>query len=505
MDLPKPDLDDLRDVGDDVTPGSSQANTPLACSRPEDDDDEGSTVDEEEEAEAADNAEEGDTVLDEASEDSLAQIAQVSGELATPGGPNHRKYADEEPDDPAWKKHKKHVFIFSNAGKPIYSRYGDENSLAGFCGVLQALISFVEGNDDTIRAVIAGDHTFVFVQKGVINLACVSRTGEPASQLAQQLNYMYSQILSILTGGVLKIFEKRAQFDLRSLLGGSERFLDRLMSWMDHDYSLTLNSIHCLRLNVQHRNLIGSILHSCRTSNLLYAILIARHQLVNLLRPRKHLLHPSDLHLVLNFVNTCTAFRTSETWTPICLPRFNDKGFLHAYVCYIATDICLVLISPKVEDFYQLSECRNSIVQRFKSGGENNIFAVLEHALKEQFHSVGDIGAPGLLHFVYKSLGTSQIICPKMEPPYVGRKEQKRLFRVYQYVHKRASQSSNKVFMHSTGKELVLAWMTGGFKLYATFGPLVALPSAIRGCNTLLSWIKQEENSIFVLDSPVFG
>lgn len=92
-----------------------------------------------------------------------------------------------------------------------------------------------------------------------------------------------------------------------------------------------------------------------------------------------------------------------------------------------------------------------------------------------------------------------------MEAPYVGRKEQKRLFRVYQYVHKRASQSSNKVFMHSTGKELVLAWMTGGFKLYATFGPLVPLPSAIRGCNTLLSWIKQEENSIFVLDSPVFG
>lgn len=71
------------------------------------------------------------------------------------------------------------------------------------------------------RSVIAGDHTFVFVQKGVINLACVSRTREPASQLAQQLNYMYSQILSILTGGVLKIFEKRAQFDLRSLLGGS--------------------------------------------------------------------------------------------------------------------------------------------------------------------------------------------------------------------------------------------------------------------------------------------
>jgi hypothetical protein len=99
----------------------------------------GGAVDEGEAELAEVNGEADDTVLDEASEDSLAQIAQVSGELATPGGPNHRKYAEEgtslapawpappltrttEPDDPKWKKHKKHVFIFSNAGKPIYSR-----------------------------------------------------------------------------------------------------------------------------------------------------------------------------------------------------------------------------------------------------------------------------------------------------------------------------------------------------------------------------------------------
>jgi hypothetical protein len=37
-----------------------------------------------------------------------------------------------------------------------------------------------------------------------------------------------------------------------------------------------------------------------------------------------------------------------------------------------------------------------------------------------------EVGIPGLLHFVYKSLGTSQITCPKLGPPYTDRHEKKR-------------------------------------------------------------------------------
>ncbi|KAJ6835746.1 hypothetical protein M6B38_330830 [Iris pallida] len=43
-----------------------------------------------------------------------------------------------------WRKRKKHFFVLSHSGKPIYSRYGDEHKLAGFSATLQAIISFVE-------------------------------------------------------------------------------------------------------------------------------------------------------------------------------------------------------------------------------------------------------------------------------------------------------------------------------------------------------------------------
>jgi vacuolar fusion protein MON1 len=60
-------------------------------------------------------------------------------------------FSPSEPHHENWPKHKKHVFILSSAGKPIYSRYGDESSLAGFVGVLQAIVSFIADDDDTIR------------------------------------------------------------------------------------------------------------------------------------------------------------------------------------------------------------------------------------------------------------------------------------------------------------------------------------------------------------------
>ena len=52
--------------------------------------------------------------------------------------------------------------------------------------------------------------------------------------------------------------------------------------------------------------------------------------------------------LLLNFVESQKkALLESESWTPVCLPRFNDRGFLHAYVAYVdgASGLCLALLA----------------------------------------------------------------------------------------------------------------------------------------------------------------
>jgi len=65
-------------------------------------------------------------------------------------------------------------------------------------------------------------------------------------------------------------------------------------------------------------------------------------------------------------------------------------------------------------------------------------------------------------------------------------------------------QGSHKVYYHVSEKETIVAWVTAGFELYATFSPLESKAVAIRACNQLLKWIKAEENSLFILDSPVW-
>lgn len=56
---------------------------------------------------------------------------------------------DEDMSSPTWPVHRKHVFILSRSGKPVYTRYGCEDKLVGLFGIMQALVSIVEedGND----------------------------------------------------------------------------------------------------------------------------------------------------------------------------------------------------------------------------------------------------------------------------------------------------------------------------------------------------------------------
>lgn len=63
---------------------------------------------------------------------------------------------DEDVTMDAWCMHQKHVFVLSEAGKPVYSRYGSEEALSSTMGVMMALVSFVEAEKNAIRSIHAG-------------------------------------------------------------------------------------------------------------------------------------------------------------------------------------------------------------------------------------------------------------------------------------------------------------------------------------------------------------
>ncbi|XP_062401158.1 vacuolar fusion protein MON1 homolog B [Sardina pilchardus] len=425
-------------------------------------------------------------------------------------------HRDEDVTADAWRAHRKHVFVLSEAGKPIYSRYGSEEALSSTMGVMMALVSFVQSGDNTIRSVYSDQQVVVFMQQGPLVLVCVSRSGQCEAALRRELRYVYGQMVSMLTQGCIRrIFQHKQNYDLRRLLAGSERILDALLDLLDVDPSFLLAAVRCVPLPCALRDALGHTLQKAVTPNLVFSILIARQQLITIVQEKTVIedarLEPSDLHLLLNLIGASSAFQAGEIWTPICLPCFNPDCYFYAYISYLdppACTVCLLLLSTDKEAFYAVAECKRRIEEAMVAQ------SALATIAKAHSYSVSQVGVPDLRHFMYKPFDVpdnhrqlTQFTSPEMECPYSTEAERTRLLDLYRDLHSRLHSSSRplKLIYHVAERETLLAWVTSKFELYTCFSPLVTKASAINAITKLLRWIKKEEERLFIRYPPKYS
>jgi hypothetical protein len=118
-----------------------------------------------------------------------------------------------------WELCKKHIFILSSSGKPIFSRIGDEQDLVTTFGLLQAVISIVLDSGDSLKCIKAGKKRIIYITKNSMYFVCVTSTNEPELVIRKQLNFLYSQIIFVLTSKVHEVLKNNASADIRQLLG----------------------------------------------------------------------------------------------------------------------------------------------------------------------------------------------------------------------------------------------------------------------------------------------
>ena len=229
----------------------------------------------------------------------------------------------------SWSNKLKHFFILSEAGKPIYSRHGDEDQLASLMAVMQATVSFVQDMGDNIRAIRSKGTTIVFLNRKPLILVGVTHMLENVTQLIVQMTYMYHQVLSVMTQSQLtRIFDQKKGYDLRKMIAGSERLLDSLALSMEEDPApYMLSAVQVLPMPSSLRDNVSSMIkqYCSKAQNVVFALLIANNRLITLVRMKKYYIHPADLHLIFNLVNSSESFKLSESWTPICLPKFDSR------------------------------------------------------------------------------------------------------------------------------------------------------------------------------------
>ncbi|CAL9770379.1 unnamed protein product [Musa acuminata subsp. burmannicoides] len=440
-----------------------------------------------------------------------------------------KRHPDEDDGSVSWRKRKKHFFILSNSGKPIYSRYGDEHKLAGFSATLQAIISFVENSGDRLKFIRAGKHQVVFLVKVPIYLVCISCTEEPYEALKRQLELIYGQMLLILTKSVNRCFEKNPKYDMTPLLRGTDAVFSSLIHAFSWNPATFLNAYTCLPLSYSTRQAASAVLQDVADSGVLFALLMCKNKVVSLVGTQKASLHPDDMLLLSNFIMSSESFRTSESFSPICLPRYNPMVFLYAYVHFLDVDTYLTLLTTSSDSFYHLKDCRIRIetvlvksnvlseVQRsMLDGGLRVEDLPLDSSLRsrslttpELSSSQTGIGGPsGLWHFMYRSIYLDQYVSSEFSSPISSSSQQKRLFRAYQKLY--ASMHDNGTGTHKTQFRrdedfVLLCWITQDFELYAAFDPLADKALAIKTCNRVCQWVRDVENEIFLFGASPFS
>ncbi|EPQ31033.1 uncharacterized protein PFL1_01222 [Pseudozyma flocculosa PF-1] len=410
-------------------------------------------------------------------------------------------------DDGAYPDRK--YYILSSAGKPIYishlasrrtsrSRQGsrdaadeeaerrrqqeleddEEERATTQVGVMQALISiFADDDGDRLRHINAdnGRTRITFLLRSPLYFVCVSSWGEPPATTRMHLENLHLQVLSLVSAGQLsRLFARMPNFDLRRLLEGTDVLLGSLLARLQTDLCFALEALQPVRVEAPLREAVSTLLlppkGDARPKDLLYVLLLANQRILTLLRPRRHSVHPADMHLLVNTVYGTEAIREpgGESWVPICLPKFAPQGFVHAYVSFLErpagpggasgegrhdgadgdddSSLALVMVTGDRDGFSELSAWRSDIIASLSAAPapkaaaaaptSPSLLAGLFDAVGRCDYSADELGIAGLRHFVYKSRTNVQITATRLEAPYeAGSDDHKRLVTLYTLAH----------------------------------------------------------------------
>ncbi|CAH0521114.1 unnamed protein product [Peronospora belbahrii] len=343
------------------------------------------------------------------------------------------------------------VIVCSTSGKPVFrhkvststttcSSEEDDASTSSFTSSLQGLLSFVvcTQHEELLELHAAGRRcvfrsvdnlTFAAIEQDVQEDSSVHNRRTPtfASECLQHLlRLLQSQILLVLSDRGLDVLQRQPGYDLRELLNGTDRVTRSLTELWAVAPTLRFKDygVSFVRLKPETRREVTRALEveaatEDSTSTMICGLLLAKEQVVATVQPNKKQFSMlvDDLVLLINFVYHTPSLAQSETWTPICLSNFNARGFLYAYVVFLTTDVCLLLLSSQQspEQFPYFQAKKEFVRQRLEDiGAMDDIKASVKNHSEWQPHR----DLPLLQHFIYKNELTGECAEPKLTFPF---------------------------------------------------------------------------------------
>ena len=314
-------------------------------------------------------------------------------------------------------KKKRHYLIMTEGGKPVYSRYGDPIENNSIFATLSAMITkFTIFNSDTekenLNIISNKKNKIVFLKKGQLIFIALSKKNDCVSLLFSQLEYLYNQLMSILTISFYSKLEDNPSKCL-STMSGTENLFEQMIQYSSKSFCALFNSYQVFNLR-ENRDKINKLTEEYR-GDALYCIIMTPYEIISLARSNQINVVSSDLVLIQNLIFCQEMLRTQESYVPICLPGISEQGYIQFYSNFSEENIGIIFVTENMDPmcFVKFQQQYNQLYQRLIDENyidkiiesyrmNNNIFAEYNLIKNEEKE---EITAEALMKKLFEKLG----------------------------------------------------------------------------------------------------
>ena len=239
---------------------------------------------------------------------------------------------------------KRHYLIMSDGGKPVYSRYGDPIENNSIFATLSAMITKFtvfnsnESDKEFLNVITNAKNKIVFLKKGQLIFIALSKKDDCTSLLFSQLEYLYNQLMSILTISFYSKLEDNPSKCL-STMSGTENLFEQMIQYTSKSFPSLFNS----------------------------------YQVFNYFEQREKL-----NKLTEDLIYSQEMLRTQESYVPICLPGISEQGYIQFYSHFSEENIGIIFVTENMDPmcFVKFQEQYNNLYQRLIN--ENYIEKIID-------------------------------------------------------------------------------------------------------------------------------
>ncbi|CAD8061013.1 unnamed protein product [Paramecium primaurelia] len=309
-------------------------------------------------------------------------------------------YQEISPDIPEFFTHKRHVFIMTNTGRPIYVRYGSEIKSSIFLATINAifqkfLLFFFEDKEKQNLFKISHDKSNIYIlQRNQITYICTTNNLQVYIQLLystqdsefiiyQMLDFLNTQLISIVTDQANVHLIQKPNYDLGFSVGGSRNLLTLAIKNGLYSPCIAFNSICTLPMTVTLRSFIHNNLKEIKVSNVIATLLLTETYVIDIWRQKNMEFKTSDIMIIQSMIQGQGQLKKGENWIPICLPGLSAMGFVYAYINFFYQNtIGIVMISDdnSLDMFTKCKEAAQTMIEKFDSNKlQQTLFSSLQN------------------------------------------------------------------------------------------------------------------------------